>query len=377
MKASPTLPINVVCHVAEDLFELERGVDCLAGLDDLREMLKKARRQDRCRLFASVSPLLVSIARTHPDILTHADYEQHAEMAAKTSDSLPIAHRGIAPDKERTEARVVGWNDLQYVLHLFSEIGHRKVARFGYHAGSAEHDKLRSRIFRLAINFVAHHDPDRAATHLAKRLREENHGHASREVERRKAKGWSVFDCPPDTGPTGTTGDGGEPLAAVLEHYFVGASYVESFRSETKRLSDQGVFDPNRNPAVRAFFFPDAWIQSSPAPALLAARDDWHDELAVLDQRYVLEDRKRHIETSAIFASHLSECIIAPFTLRDFAVKLPDSSANPPAGKKPPANKQAKFPACIESGAEKAQKSAASIQNSRTRQRSKLLLNRT
>ncbi|MCP9223391.1 hypothetical protein MKP08_11580 [Erythrobacter sp. LQ02-29] len=375
VKSSPSLPINLIRYVAEDLFELERGMDCLTGLDNVRETQKRTRRQNRTRLFASVSPMLLSIARTHPHILTHADHEQHADLAAKTSDSLPIASRSIEPDKERIEARVVGWDDLQYILHLFSEIGHRKVANFGYHAGSVEHDALRSKIFRLAINFVAHHDPGRAATHLAKRLSEENHGYASCEVERRKAKGWSVFDCPPDTGTTATADAGGEPLAAVLDHYFVGASYVESFRSDTKRLSNEGLFDPARNPAVKAFFFPDAWTQSSPIPALLAARDDWHDELAVLDQRYVLEDRKRHIETSAIFASRLSECIIAPFTLRDFGVKLPDSSANPPAGKKPPSNKQAKFPACIESGAEKAQKSAVSIQNSRTRQRSKLLLN--
>ena len=375
VKASPSLPVHVVRHVAEDLFELERGMDCLAGLDNLRETLRRARRRNRIRLFASVSPLLVSIARTHPDILIHADLGQNADLAAKTSDSLPIASRGIEPDKERIEARVVGWDDLQYILHLFSEIGHRKVAMFGYHAGSGEHDELRSKIFRLAINFVAHHDPGRAATHLAKRLSEENHGNASCEVERKKARGWSVFDYPPNTGRTETADAGGEPLARVLDHYFVGASYIESFRSETKRLSDKGVFDPDRNPAVRAFFFPDAWTQSSPAPALLAARDDWHDELAVLDRRYVFEDRKRHIETSAIFASHLSECVIAPFTLRDFGMKLPDSSANPPTGEKPPANKQAKFPTSIESGAEKAQKSAVSIQNSRTRQRSKLLLN--
>lgn len=375
VKASPSLPVNVVRHVAEDLFELERGMDCLAGLDNVRETQKRTQRQNRTRLFASVSPLLLSIATTHPHILTHADHEQHADLAAKTSDSLPIASRSIEPDKERIEARVVGWDDLQYILHLFSEIGHRKVTNFGYHAGSVEHDALRSKIFRLAINFVAHHDPRRAATHLAKRLSEENYGYASCEVERRKAKGWSVFDCPPDTGTTATADAGDEPLAAVLDHYFVGASYVESFRSDTKGLSDEGLFDPDRNPAVRAFFFPDAWTQSSPTPALLAARDDWHDELAILDQRYVLEDRKRHIETSAIFASRISECIIAPFTLRDFGVKLPDSSANPSAGKKRPANKQAKFPACIESGAEKAQKSAVSIKDSRTRQRSKLLLN--
>ncbi len=375
VKSSPSLPINLVRHVAEDLFELERGMDCLVGLKDLRENFRQAQRRDRIRLFASASPLLVSIARTHPHVLTHADHKQHADLAAKISDSMPIANRSIEPDKDRTEARVVGWDDLQYILHLFSEIGHRKVAKLGYHAGSGEHDDLRSKIFRLAINFVAHHDPDRAAIHLAKRLSEEDRKYASREVRRRKAKGWSVFDCPPDTGPTGMAGAGGETLAAALDHHFVGASYVEKFRRKTKRLSDEGVFDPNRNPAARAFFFPDAWTQSSPAPALLAARNDWHDELAVLDQRYVLENRKRHIETSAIFASHLSECIIAPFTLRDFGVKLPDSSENPPAGKKPPANKQAKFPACIESGAEKAQKSAVSIQNSRTRQRSKLLLN--
>jgi hypothetical protein len=107
----------------------------------------------------------------------------------------------------------------------------------------------------------------------------------------------------------------------------------------------------------------------------LAARDDWRNELAVLDQRYVIEGRKRHLETSTLFASLLSECIIAPFTLRAFGVKLPDPSANPPAAKKPLANKQAKILDPVESGAEKAQKSGVSIENQRTRQRSKLLLN--
>ncbi|KZY94103.1 hypothetical protein A3748_09450 [Erythrobacter sp. HI0077] len=376
IKTTAANPIAVVRHIAEDLFELERGMDCLVGLTDLREMLRQARREDRLRLFASVSPLLVSVARTHPEILSPADHKQHAGVTAGLSDSLTIASRGIEPDKELTEARFLGWSDLQYVLHLFSEMGHRKVEKFGYHAGSAEHDELRSKIFRLAINFIAHHDPGRAAAHLAKRLSEEDHKHASDEILHRKRTGWSVFDGSPDAETTEDADAQDEPLAVVLAYCLVGASYVDTFRKESKRLSEAGILDPAKNPAARAFFSPEAWTQTPATTTLLAARDDWSDELAVLDRRYVAEKRKRHLQTSAFFASRLSECIIAPFTLRAFGVKLPDAPENPATGKEPRSNKRPKSSLHIESGGERAQNSAISVCDLRTRERSKLLLNR-
>ena len=376
VKTSSANPIDTLCHVAEDLFELERGMDCLAGLDDLRETLRGVRRRDRVLLYASVSPLLVFDARKCPEILIHADLQQHATRAAEISDSLPIASRGIEPDKNRTEARFVGWDDLQYVLHLFSEMGHRKVAKFGYHAGSAEHDELRSKIFRLAINFIAHHDPGRAAAHLAKRLIEEGHKHAGHEILDRRKTGWSVFDGSPDAETTEDADAQDEPLAVVLAYCFVGASYVDTFRKESKRLSEAGILDPAKNPAARAFFSPEAWKQNPPTTTLLAARDEWSEELAVLDRRYLAEKRKRHLQTSAFFASRLSECIVAPFTLREFGAKLPDAPENPATGKGLRSNKPSKSSLQIESEGEKAQNSAISVRAFRTRERSKLLLNR-
>lgn len=375
VNTSPANSIEVVCHLAEDLFELERGLDCLAGLDDLRETLRRARRAQRIRLFASVSPLLVSIARTHPELLTPVDHEQHADLAAGTSDTLAIANRGIESDKDRTEVRFVGWDDLRYVLHLFSEMGHRKVAMFGYHSDAAEHDELRSKIFRLAINFIAHHAPDRAAKHLAKRLSEEGRKSASREMREKGEEHWSVFDGLRDSGNAGNGDDQDQSLAAALEYHLVGASYVSDFRSEGMRLSKAGLLDPTNNPAARAFFCPAAWRENKLSDALLAARSEWSDELAVLDQRYVAEKRKRLLRTSAFFASRLSECILAPFTLRAFGVKLPDAAANPASGNELPSNKRPKSSLHIESGGEKAQNSAISIRDLRTRERSKLLLN--
>ncbi|WP_147270824.1 hypothetical protein [Alteripontixanthobacter maritimus] len=381
MKLPNASPSDAIQYIAEDLFELERGYDCLEGFGCHRQQLKQLKRSQRVRLYASVSPHLPLIAKSHPELIKQGDEEHQADLAGETAASLTLAISGLDKDRPLTEPWFLGWNDRGFILHLFSQIGRRKAEQLSRHSDVPEHNILRSRIFRLTINFLAHHNTDRADRYLAKRLNAESHKTAASELASSAKPPLSYF------GETTACNDSPQrqSLLDALSCMDVGASYVERLREVEVRRNSDGLSDPKMEPIKRAFFCPDAWTTDILVETLLAEREAYCGPLGLLNDLYASETRKGHLEVSASVAGRLLECMVAPLTLRAFAVKPPvlsakNVAAEPTDGEYPRAygaslaNNCKKISCRTESGAEKAQKSAHSRKNAKTRTVSKVLL---
>lgn len=311
--------ISAVVDVAAGFFEIERLIDCLEGIAAHRLKLKSRAHRWHGKLSSSASLFLISLKGTQNELSVSLDLLSQDPSENDPAAGLQPLKRGLESDVLKTESTFVGSDDLGYALSIFSSLGRHKVATYRRHRVVPEHNILRSRIYRLALNTVAHSDWNRALGHLLKRTSGPDSKAIRRQSSNAAPGSISFFGAHRPISKSLVT------LLTFLTLEDVGASYVENVRIEEKRRIKGGFFDPEINPAVRAFFYPNGWSVDVFAEHLLMKRTNLRDALGLLHSMLVVEERKGHLNTAAILAGRLLECIVTPLTMRAFAVRIPDA----------------------------------------------------
>lgn len=345
--------IPVLEAVIGDLFELERVVDCLKQLKDLRAERMRMTSLQKIVGGGLISPLQIFIARDKPNLLKPKNHIQHAYVAGHVATRHHPKSRHLSSYKDDTEAFFVGWDDLDYSLHAIIEINRRRKETFKTYKTDQETSLLNSRTFQLALNLVAVFDPERAKQYLYKRLSEEQRPHVAATVLATEPNELSLFEINLEYSQ-GACFDENRPAAEreveitnCLELERPGASYVNEFKTKMSSLRRRGLTTSATCPNRRAFYFREGWTASAAGAALSQARKENEHELVRLNKGFTSEpDESRSMETSKLITEHLIECVLPPLTDRSFAVSLSEQATgknskkniakNPHNQRKPP-----------------------------------------
>lgn len=324
--------IPVLEAVLGDLFELERLVDCLAELTELR---KERRRMSLLQKIVSgglLSPLQISITQNDHKLLRKNNHIQHTYVAGHVGAAYPLKSRHLSSDLDKTEAFFVGWDDLDYSIHVFIGINGRRKEVFKKYKTAEETSLLQSRLFRLALNLIAATDPERAKEHFIKRLSEENRSEIAAKVSATNAENLSLFEISIDYGlrkaseDSWADADSETAVENCLEYERPGATYVTDFKSRMSLYESGGLRSAPTHSTRRAFYFREGWTALPSGAALKRARKKKKAALARLNRGYISErDESRLLETSLLLSERMLECVLPPLTSRDFAILLDTS----------------------------------------------------
>lgn len=333
---SPFDPIIPVLEaVLGDLFELERLVDCLAELTELREERRRMSLLQKIVSGGLLSPLQISVSQHNHKLLQKNNHIQHTYVAGHVGAAYPLKSRHLSSDLDKTEAFFVGWDDLDYTLHVFIGINGRRKEVFKKYKTAEETSLLQSRLFRLALNLIAATDPERAKQHFIKRLSEENRSEIAAKVSATNAVNLSLFEISIDYGlrkaseDSWADADSEAALENCLAYERPGATYVTDFKSRISLYKSRGLRSDPTNSIRRAFYLREGWTALPSGAALKRTRTNRKAALARLNRGYISKrDESRLLKTSLLLSERILECVLPPLTSRDFAISLDTNATN-------------------------------------------------
>ena len=294
---------GAVMMVLEQAMEFERTCDYVsAHLELFRSMCPK---RAKALLFADAEPILMLSVATSMPWFDIGDPAKHARGATDALRPLRLArHRADAPEGSRFHS-IMGLSPLDYLLVYFFSC-HRRFGSVARAPRSCPFS-LNSAFLRLALNVLAHLDPDEAAaelvarlSHVSKRSRAEEpkveQPDASSEATKvskayipksARAVGGALAKTPPRNLFDLFRPRPESPLyGPLVEDPDWGDRWVAQLGTRYGMLVKRGLNDQRRNPLARALPLPEAWSEQRSISSL----DHWlgalSDRVSRLDPLY-------------------------------------------------------------------------------------------
>ncbi len=266
-------PLEAVCSVLDQAFEFECKFEYLQGaLIEIKSITGSW--QTKGEYFSDISPNLLFLAIEKPKLIGDGDWRQNGRVNFKAINRKRLSGHDIdAPEGVRWH-RIMGYDPLSYILHyLFGT-----ADRFGPYMKQVESDYFNegSALFRFALNILAHIDFDEAQAHLLARVshwrRDNIPGQLQRKIEH---EDFNLFKAEDNS------------LALIINKFRLGEGLVERRRKKHIIHVRDGLLEENKNPYVRALYYPRGWSQK---PQINCLRKVWRRAvrpLTRIDSRYV------------------------------------------------------------------------------------------
>ena len=305
---------GAVLYILEQAFEFDRTCEYVAAhLADFRNM--KGGLGKKGLLFGDHDQNLIYLALSIPQRIKRRDWAGHAHLNYKVLKSGRLDHhQARAPEGDRWHL-ILGRSPLHFLIqYLF-----QAHDRFAPHlpAATSSRFSLNSATFRVALNILAHIDPDEAQAELVARI---SHANERKPLEgERKSK--AVKEIAPRLGRA-IARDRFDPFSSEasdlpfeqIDDQDWADGYVARLRGRYDKLLANGLADEEKNPFARAFPFAEAW--SSPRRTSALERVWYRARYALerLDPRYACPGHRnghslgaREISISLSLAADLIE----------------------------------------------------------------------
>lgn len=239
--------LGAVIIVLEQAFEFERTIEYVyEGLSAIKiirgDMVTKG------HWYSDLSPNMVFLGACWPNPLMPGDHKHNGRVNFDAIDGKRLARHGaVAPEGDRWH-RILGGSALEYILHyLISTMDRFK--RLGLQPKQG-HWAEGSALLRVALNILAHIDPDEAQAELKARLTHSKSSDLRIDLERQIPR--KLFDVLSVTE---------RMIDRQMEEAWWGEGYVRRFAKEHRKRCTNGLHDENRNPYARAFYFPQGFSE--------------------------------------------------------------------------------------------------------------------
>ncbi len=269
--------LGAVIIVLEQAFEFERMIEYVSeGLSAIKiirgDMVTKG------HWYSDLSPNMVFLGACWPSPLKPGDHEHNGRVNFDTIDGKRLARHGaVAPEGERWH-RILGDSALDYILHYLISTKDR-YQRLGLQREQG-HWEEGSALLRVALNILAHIDPDEAQAELKARLTHSKSSDPRIDLERQIPR--KLFDVLSVTE---------RMIDRQMEEVWWGEGYVRRFAKEHRKRCTNGLHDENRNPYARAFYFPQGFSEPFQTIRLRLVWEQAASALNRIDGRYVPKAR--------------------------------------------------------------------------------------
>lgn len=285
--------LDAVTAVLEQAFEFERLIEYLS---ESLYMIKAIRGDMATKglWYSDLSPIMTDLAISSDNSLREGDFAHNGRAAFDAINGKRLARHGfVAPEGERWH-RILGYSALEYVLHYLISTMNR-FKRLGIQPQQG-HWEEGSALLRVALNILAHVDPDEAQAELKARLTHSKNANPRFDLQRQIPR--ARFDM---------LSESDTMLDRQLEDSWWGGSYVMRFANEHRRLCKRGLLEQDMNPFARAFYFPRGFSEPFETSGLRLKWERASTTLRQIDGRYV---SKANGGTNPIGKKEISEALL-------------------------------------------------------------------